>query len=220
MISEVFNIDCMEYMATLPDKFFDLAIVDPPYGIEKEISEGGGPKGSVKFGRLYSENGKSWDKKPEREYFVELKRVSINQVICGGNYFSDMLPNSRGWAIFDKVTDGVTCVNPELIYTSFHIACKIFRRPQGLNNGFLNKEGGNIHPTQKPVALYLWLLKNYAKPGDKIFDSHMGSQSCRIACRKMGFDFWGCELDKEYFDAGCKRFELQSKQTSFLHHPL
>ena len=213
-ISTVECCDCMDYMAKFPDKFFELCICDPPYGIEDHISKGGGShtKSQCKFHQLYSENHKSWDVRPNQSYFKELIRVSKNQIICGGNYFADIIPISRGWAIWDKVTDGVTCVNPELIYTSFDLAVKIFRRPQGLNNGFMNKEGKNIHPTQKPIQLYSWLLQKYAKPGDKILDTHMGSQSSRIAAHQMGFDFWGCEIDPEYFEQGCKRFEKEASQ--------
>lgn len=209
----------MNGMRSVPNKFFDIALCDPPYGIESEISTGGGShtKSAVKFHQLYSENAKTWDLKPSIEYFNELFRVSKNQIICGGNYFADMLPASRGWAIYDKVTDGVTCVNPELIYTSFHCACKIFRRAQGLNNGFLNKEGKNIHPTQKPIQLYKWLLKNYAKEGDKILDTHLGSQSSRIAAFDMGFDFTGYELDKDYFEAGNKRFAQHKAQLKLFY---
>lgn len=207
-------VDCMEYMATLPDKAFDLAVCDPPYGIEKEISTGGGShtKSAVKFHQLYSENHMKWDIKPSNKYFKELARVCHNYVICGGNYFADVLPASRGWAIYDKVTDGVTCVNPELIYTSMHLPCKIFRRPQGLNNGFLNKEGGNIHPTQKPYQLYEWLLTNYAKPGQRILDTHLGSGSSAIACNNLGFELVGCELDPDYFAAACKRIHQATAQ--------
>lgn len=210
----IYNRDCMGAMAEMPDKAYDLAIVDPPYGIEKEISTGGGShtKSGVKFHQLYSENSKTWDIRPGPEYFTELLRVSKNQIVCGGNYFADLLMASRGWAIYDKVLDGVTCVNPELIYTSFHVACKIFRRPHGLNNGFLNKEGGNIHPTQKPIQLYEWLLKNYAKPGDKILDTHGGSCSIAIACYNLDFDLDVFEIDKDYYEAAVKRFEEHKKQ--------
>lgn len=211
---ELHNIDCMEAMKEMPDKAFDLAIVDPPYGIEKEISVGGGShtKAAVKFHHLYSENGKKWDVKPNPEYFVELRRISKNQVICGGNYFADMLPASRGWAIWDKVTDGVTCVNPELVYTSFHLPCKIFRRPQGLNNGFLNEEGKNIHPTQKPRQLYEWLLTTYAKPGDTIVDTHLGSGSLALACYNLGYDLTGYEIDPEYHAGALTRLEKHKRQ--------
>ena len=210
------NADCMDVMAHIKDGEFELACVDPPYGIEKEISVGGGShtKSLVKFDCLYSENHKKWDIKPPLEYFIELQRVCHDYIICGGNYFADMLPASRGWAIYDKVTDGVTCVNPELIYTSMHVACKIFRRPQGLNNGFLNKEGRNIHPTQKPYQLYQWLLTNYAKQGQTILDTHLGSGSSAIAAHKMGFEFVGVELDSDYFQAACARFDLHKMQGS------
>jgi site-specific DNA-methyltransferase (adenine-specific) len=204
----------MDFMRELPDKAFELAIVDPPYGIEKEISTGGGShtKSGVKFHQLYSENSKKWDIKPPVAYFDLLRRISSNQIICGGNYLADMLPASRGWAIWDKVTDGVTCVNPELLYTSFHQPCRIFRRPQGLNNGFLNAEGSNIHPTQKPFQLYEWLLNVYAKQGETILDTHFGSGSSAIACLNMGFKYVGCELDPDYYEMALKRIERHFKQ--------
>jgi site-specific DNA-methyltransferase (adenine-specific) len=181
--------------------------------LKKKYLKGGGShtKSACKFSQLYKENSKKWDIKPPKEYFKQLIRVSENQIICGGNYFSDMFHPSRGWAIFDKVTDGVTCVNPELIYTSFHLSCKIFRRPQGLNNGFLNKEGKNIHPTQKPYQLYEWLLNNYAKPNDTILDTHLGSGSSAIACLNRGFKMTAFEIDEEYFDAACRRIEKAYK---------
>jgi site-specific DNA-methyltransferase (adenine-specific) len=211
----------MDVMSKLADNSYDLAICDPPYGIETEISTGGGShtKSAVKFHQLYSENGKTWDVKPPAEYFAELRRVSKNQIICGGNYFADMMPASRGWAIWDKVTDGVTCVNPELFYTSFHKACKIFRRPQGLNNGFLNKEGSNIHPTQKPIELYEWLLREYAAPGQRILDTHMGSGSSVIAAVRGGFEMLACEIDPQYFAASVSRIGRQLQQQTFAMTP-
>ncbi|MCE5294580.1 MAG: hypothetical protein LLF94_08215 [Chlamydiales bacterium] len=205
---DLLNEDCMAVMARYPDKYFDLACVDPPYGIEKEITQG-----TAKFAKLYTNNGKKWDIKPEKIYFEEIRRVSSNQIICGGNYFADMLPASRGWAIYDKVIDGFTSCKPELIYTSFHVGCKIFRRNQAFNNGFMNKEGAHIHPTQKPIQLYEWLLHNYAKPGQRILDTHLGSGSSAIAAHYFGVDFVGCELDEDYFKAAKARFERQTRQT-------
>jgi site-specific DNA-methyltransferase (adenine-specific) len=203
----------MEYMATLPDKFFDLAIVDPPYGI-------GAEKGTEvylkneKWKTDRKQNAKTiygeWDNsKPDKMYFDELLRVSKNQIIWGGNYFN--LPPSQ-WIVWDKLNGESFFADGEMAWTSFSGKMRIFKY---LSCGFMGSHKNReerIHPTQKPVALYLWLLKNYAKPGDKIFDSHMGSQSSRIACHKMGFDFWGCELDKEYFESGCKRYENEIKQ--------
>ena len=208
------NCDCMEYMATLPDKAFDLAIVDPPYGIHEKLKAGANyqTKGN-KFALMYEQ--KNWDKEtPKKEYFNEIVRVSKNQIIWGGNYFTDKLPPSRGWVCWDKEGDAMTTVNNELAWTSFDKALKMFRRCHGLDKGFMNKEGGNIHPTQKPVKLYEWLLSNYAKPGQRILDTHLGSGSHAIAAINMGFDFVGCELDKDYYDASLKRIENAQRQTS------
>src|SRR5574343_606905 len=177
--------DCMAFMQSLPDKYYELAIVDPPYGIHEKILNGG-RNGKVLFGAKYEE--KQWDKdRPTKEYFNELIRVSKNQIICGGNYFADLLPPSRGWAVWLKQGGSLTVVNDELIYTSFDLAIKTFERCHGLDKGFMNKDGKNIHPTQKPVALYKWLLKNYAKEGDKIIKTQGRSMSIAIACNQMGF---------------------------------
>ena len=198
MISEVFNIDCMEYMASLPDKFFDLAIVDPPYGIGVNQMNMGG-RYTVR------PDDRQWDKSvPDAPYFLELMRISKNQIIWGGNYFD--LPPSKCFIVWDKAEtmyerDFAEC---EQAWASFDKPARMYKRNPN--------QPDRIHPTQKPVALYKWLLKNYAKEGDKIFDSHMGSQSSRIAAYDIGFDYWGCELDKDYFDAGCKRFEQHKAQ--------
>lgn len=193
---DLLNIDCMEYMATLPDKAFDLAIVDPPYGIDIN-----------KSGRLVKEKGweyKDWDSAiPNMEYFIELERVSKNRIIWGGNYFS--LGSTRGFIIWDKQQpENVSFASCEFAWSSFNRSARTFyQRPQG---------DDRIHPTQKPVALYKWLLHNYAKKGDRILDTHLGSGSIAIACHDMGFDLVGCELDKDYYDAACKRFENHKKQ--------
>ena len=195
-ISEVFNMDCMEGMKQYPDKYFDLAIVDPPYGIDIN-----------KSGRLVSEKGwdyKDWDKHiPDSPYFLELKRVSVNQIIWGGNYFD--LPPTKCFIIWDKQQpEGISFASCEFAWTSFDSVAKTFyRRPQGEER---------IHPTQKPVALYGWLLKNYAKEGNKILDTHLGSGSSRIAAYEMGFDFTAFEIDKDYFDAQEKRFKQHTAQ--------
>lgn len=213
---EFFNIDCIEFMKTKPDNYYDLAIVDPPYGIHDKILKGG-RTGKVLFGALYEQN--QWDKEtPSKEYFDELFRVSKNQIICGGNYFTDKIPPSRGWIIWDKLCDGMTTVNPEMIWTSFDVAPKIFKRGHGLDKGFMNKEGSNIHPTQKPKQLYQFLLKHFAKENDIILDTHLGSASIAIAIddmnkiEKLNLSFYGCEINKQYFDAALKRFKTQTQQ--------
>lgn len=216
MISEVHNIDCMKFMATLPDKFFDLAIVDPPYGLgegQNKVNQRARPTAKWNGARPPKYGGREWDSKPPNiEYFFHLKRVSKNQIIWGANHFGNM-PSSSAWIVwfkkrFDEVND---FSDAELAYSSFNTGCRLFHYPW-IGFGAVNAKEKRIHPTQKPVALYKWLLKNYAKPGDKIFDSHMGSQSSRIAAYDMGFDYWGYELDKGYFEAGCRRFELFKSQ--------
>ncbi len=186
-------IDCMEFMKGVPDKYYDLAIVDPPYGIGGKFK--GGKSGKMQFNEIVE---KGWDCVPDDSYFQELFRVSKNQIIWGGNYFD--LPPSRCFIVWDKqISEDFTLAMAELAWTSFDKLAKIFRMPTP-------KDGAKIHPTQKPVALYKWLLKNYAKPNDKIFDSHVGSGSIRIACHDMGFDFEGCEIDKDYWEAQEERY--------------
>lgn len=212
--TRVYNMDCLPAMREFQDKHFDLAIVDPPYGIEKEISVGGkeSSRSTVNFHNRYK-SGTLWDKKPTVEYFDELFRVSNNQIICGGNYFPELwLAPVRGFIFWYKETPVPNFSDGELLWTSFKKPAKFFKhRYTNILDG--NNVRADIeHPTAKPVALYKWLLKNYAKEGDKILDSHMGSQSSRIAAFDMGFDFTGYELDKDYFEAGCKRFEQHKSQ--------
>jgi site-specific DNA-methyltransferase (adenine-specific) len=201
------NIDCMEYMATLPDKAFDLAIVDPPYGIgidgqKEHINK------NPKYSRKHHEK-KNWDLSiPNAEYFRELERVSANQIIWGGNYFVEHLhKGTKGWIVWDKGQHGLTMSDCELAYSSFGCPTRVVV----INRVELLKDG-TIHPTQKPVKLYEWLLANYAKPGDKILDTHLGSGSSRIAAYEMGFDFVGCEIDKDYFEAQERRWEHHISQ--------
>ncbi len=198
------NIDCMEGMSRYPNGWFDLGIIDPPYGIERQISVGGGTntKSRVSFHNLYNA-GSKWDQKPPPEYFDELRRVSKNQIIWGGNYFE--LPPCRGFIIWDKMKAVENFSQAEYAWTSFDTPSKVFAFCS--NGGFVKKAiDAPIHPTQKPYALYRWLLQNYAKPGDKILDTHLGSGSSRIAAHDMGFDFTGFELDADHFQAQEKRF--------------
>lgn len=206
----------MTYMATVPDKFFDLAIVDPPYGIGA-ASKNGGVGGINKNGNTKWKNqslnnyvAKDWDSiKPDAGYFNELKRVSKDIIIWGGNYFSSMLSDSSGWIVWDKQTSG-NFSDCEIAYTTFKMGIRKFT---WLWNGFQKQHPEErIHPTQKPVQLYKWLLHNYAKPGDKILDTHGGSMSIAIACHQMGFDLVLTEIDKDYYDAGVKRFKEQTLQ--------
>ena len=189
----------MEYMATLEDNAFDLAIVDPPYGLKKSSTAG---KGKL-INRILNNADMSWDKPPKEEYFKQLFRVSKNQIIWGGNYFS--LPPTRGIICWDKEQFFTNFSAFEYAWTSFYAPSKIFK----LNSSRGNTDKCKIHPTQKHVDLYAWLLKNYAKEGDKILDTHLGSGSSRIAAYKMGYDFVGCEIDKEYFEASKERFNRE-----------
>ena len=199
------NIDCMEYMRTVPDKAFELAICDPPYGIKDKIISGGETNNKIKL----QKNLEKFDVVPSREYITELFRVSINQIIWGGNYFVDFLTHSRGWIVWDKgIPDGMNFAKVELAYTSFNVNANIVKPI---------KEIKTIHACQKPIALYKWLLKNYAKAGDKIFDSHLGSGSIAIACYDMGYDLTGCELDKDYYDAAVNRLNKHKEQVRFFN---
>ena len=206
MAIELLNIDCMEYMRTLPDKAFDLAIVDPPYGIG--ISGQKQNKQGKKGDRKHHEE-KCWDKEiPPAEYFRELERVSSDQIIWGANYFVGHLTHgSKGWIVWDKGQHGLTMSDCELAYSSFNTPTRVVV----INRVELLKDG-TIHPTQKPVKLYEWLLQNYAKQGDRILDTHLGSGSSAIAAHYGGFDFVGCELDTDYFNAAKQRFERETAQ--------
>jgi len=203
-----YNMDCMKGMAQFPDKYFDLGIVDPPYGIHDKITNNNKLKISKgnKFAIRYDQ--KVWDKKrPDKKYFIELFRISKNQIICGANYFVEYLPVSRGWIFWNKLGDNLTVVNNELIFTSFDVSIKQFTRCHGLDKGFMRKDKP-IHPTEKPIALYRWTLQNYAKPGWKLLDTHVGSASSLIAFEWEGFfDYVGFELDKDYYHDAKNRLE-------------
>ena len=204
---ELHNVDCLPFMKQCKDKQFDLAIVDPPYGIGNALVDGGGTR-KAKFDK--DRNSVKWDIVPTKEYFEELFRISKNQIIWGGNYFLDNLPPTRCNLIWDKM-QVFTGSDFELAWTSFDKASKAFRmsRVEAYSNG-------KIHPTQKPVKLYEWLLDNYAKEGDKILDTHLGSGSIAIACHNRGFNLTGFEIDKEYFDNACERLRVhQSQLTMF-----
>jgi site-specific DNA-methyltransferase (adenine-specific) len=203
MNNEAYNMDCVEYMRTLPDKAFDLAIADPPYGLIEAGVQTRGGAGKLK-GRILNESEKKfdrWDKAPQQEFFDELFRVSKNVIIWGGNYFN--LPPSRCVVAWDKCQPWPNFSQIEMAWTSFDYPAKLYK--------FDNRTTDKIHPTQKPVDLYAWCLRTFAHEGDKIFDPMMGSQSSRIAAYMMGFDYVGCEIDKEYFDKGCERFNRECK---------
>jgi site-specific DNA-methyltransferase (adenine-specific) len=202
---ELLNCDCMAYMATLPDKAFGLAICDPPYGINAEQGTNRASR------RQFKDKIYGWDNStPNEAYFKELGRISKNQIIWGGNYFLNYLGNTRGFVVWDKLNPDRCFADCEFAWTSFDVVARIYKteRVQELNK----KDNGKIHPTQKPVALYKWLLKNYATPDMKIIDTHGGSMSIAIACYDFGCDLVCCEIDKEYFEAGKKRFEIYKSQ--------
>lgn len=202
------NEDNMALMARYPDKHFDLAIVDPPYGIGQNGGKSIGLRKKYKGSYLKEKHTKKqWDNEiPTEQYFKELFRVSKNQIIWGSNYFD--LPPTKGVAAWDKMCDGTSFSNFELAWTNFDYSAKIFRLP-------IQTESQNrIHPTQKPIKLYKWLLDKYAKPGDTILDTHLGSGSIAIACHDYSFDLTACELDTEYFNAAMKRIEQHTAQTN------
>ena len=188
--------DCMAAMAEFPDKFFDLAVVDPPYGLGKRTTDGGSKKNTqTKF--MQDIRRSNWDDViPSAKYWGELFRVSKNQIVWGGNYFG--LPAHRTFIVWDKMTYVPTMSQVELAWTSFDGPARMVKINSNQNNRF--------HPTQKPIALYDWIFANYAKAGQKVLDTHLGSGSSRIAANKAGIDFWGYELDPDYFAAHEKRY--------------
>jgi len=215
VINKFENRDCMEGMKEYPDNHFDLAIVDPPYGIGiagQKLS----CKGKKSDRKLHEE--KQWDNSiPDKEYFEELFRISKNKIIWGANYFVEHLNEGhKGWIVWDKQQHGLTMSDCELAYSSFDCPTRIWYK----NRCILKQEGDTIHPTQKPVALYLWLLKNYAKEGDLILDTHVGSASSLIACEKLGFNYVGYELDEDYYKAACGRLnEFRQQIDMFIDKP-
>ena len=206
------NEDNMELMARYPDNYFDLAIVDPPYGIDRSGQEETFTK-NPKHKRK-SHKKKDWDNAtPTKKYFDELFRVSKNQIIWGANYFVEHLnKGTMGWIIWDKGQHGLSMSDCEIAYGSFNKATRVYT----INRGLISQFGGSIHPTQKPVALYKWILTKYAKQGDKILDTHLGSGSIAIACHDLEYDLTACELDTEYFDAAMKRINNHKKQLKLL----
>jgi site-specific DNA-methyltransferase (adenine-specific) len=206
----------MEGMKRFPDKFFELAVVDPCYMEGFDVSTWTGILAKQK---AYKKKTKTLEIKSDEVYFKELFRVSKNQIIWGGNYF--ILPISRGWVVWNK-DNGIDNYfsDCELAWTSFDKILKMFSfKWQGMLQQNMSNKEQRIHPTQKPIALYKWLLQNYAKLGNRILDTHLGSQSSRIAAYKLGFDFWGWDIDKEYFDQGCARFEKAIAMPLFDEQP-
>ena len=217
-----YNMDCMEGMKQFPDKFFDLAIVDPPYGIgvmSMNYTKSGAVRthGYAAAKRRDYRKQAEWDVKPDKAYFDELFRVSKHQIVWGGNYFSDMLPPSKSFICWDKRcndamrNDFADC---EYAWADYGVA-RMFRFVwNGMIQGNMKQKEERFHPTQKPVALYEWIINNYAKEGYKILDTHVGSASSLIACHNLGFQYVGFELDPEYFKAASERLETVKAQAS------
>jgi site-specific DNA-methyltransferase (adenine-specific) len=206
MRSEVFNEDCMAVMSRYTDKWFELAVVDVPYGIGEDGLKNHS-RGNATRPTLYTP--KDWDSStPDKDYFDELIRVSRNQIIWGANHFISKIPyDSSCWLVWDKQNGNNDFADCELAWTSFDTSVRQFQfRWAGMLQGNMKQKEHRIHPTQKPVALYDWIFKNYAKPTDKILDTHLGSGSSRIAAHRAGLDFTGCEIDKDYFDAAEQRY--------------
>ena len=205
-MTRAFNLDCMEYMRSLPDKAFDLAVVDPPYGNKNHAHA---VTRIRRYGQLETVN----DAKPDAAYFRQLFRVSKNQIIWGYNHLSDLLPSCSEFIFWYKHQPVVTYADGELAWTSFKKTAVCFDYP--FFGGAAGADtDGRIHPTQKPVALYRWLFNRYAKAGDKILDTHLGSGSSRIAAYDANLEFVGCEIDPIYFAAQEKRFAEHSAQQS------
>jgi site-specific DNA-methyltransferase (adenine-specific) len=192
------NEDNMLLMARYPDKYFDLAIVDIPYGLGDKLTQGG------TWANKYKKSDADWDVLPTKDYFNELFRISKNQIIWGGNYTE--LPATRCFLIWDKIAQMETMADCEFAWTSFDKNAKIFRHVR-------NTSEKRIHITQKPISLYKWILDKYAKEGDKILDTHLGSGSIAIACHDYGFELTACELDKEYYDKSIQRIKNHTNQT-------
>ena len=195
-----YNMDCMEGMKQFPDKYFELAIVDPPYGLDRYKKNDGGNSKKI---RCFGDKDKNWNnEKPSDEYFEELFRISRSQIIWGANNFN--LPTSEYFIIWDKQQMMPSFARCEMAWTNRKVPAKLY--------AYRSQDANRIHPTQKPVALYKWLLTNYAKQGDKILDTHVGSASSLIACYDMGFDYVGFELDEDYYKSACERIEENKAQ--------
>ena len=209
---KITNEDNMKLMARYPDNYFDLAIVDPPYGIGEDGAKNHSRGKATKATRYTPKN---WDNKaPNKQYFEELKRVSKNQIVWGANHFIENIPNANSscWIVWDKDNTG-DFADSELAYASFKTAVRNFKwRWNGMLQQNMKNKQKRIHPTEKPIQLYEWLLQNYAKEGDKILDTHLGSGSIAIACHNMKYDLTACELDKEYYHKAMKRLKEHTAQ--------
>ena len=207
------NEDNMELMARYPDNYFELAIVDPPYGIGEDGAKNHS-RGKATRPTLYT--AKNWDSStPPKEYFNELVRVSKNVIIWGANHFIENIPsaNSSSWIVWDKQNGENDFADCELAWTNHSTAVRKYEfRWAGMLQGDMKNKETRIHPTQKPVALYKWLLDKYAKDGDKILDTHLGSGSIALACHEYGFELTACELDTEYYEKAVQRIKQHVSQ--------
>jgi site-specific DNA-methyltransferase (adenine-specific) len=211
-VSEVFNEDCVQGMKRFADKFFDLAVVDPPYGIGED-GRSNHTRGKLAKAKDYRANSRYDNATPDANYFIELRRVSKHQIIWGGNYFIEHLDSTPCFIVWDKNNGENDFADCELAWSSFPTAVRRYKYTwNGMLQQNMKDKEERIHPNHKPVSLYKWLLQNYAQSGDIILDTHMGSQSSRIAAFNMGFDYYGFEIDKDYFEAGNKRFKEQTAQ--------
>lgn len=212
---DIRHMDCMDLMAQYPDKHFELAIVDPPYGIGEDGSKNK-TRSKLSKAKEYKSFAGNDLEPPNKKYFLELIRVSKNQIIWGANHFADNIPSvqSSSWLVWNKENGKNSFADAELAYTSFDTTVRMFSfKWHGMLQGNMKNKEIRTHPTQKPVALYKWLLDKYAKEGDKILDTHLGSGSIAIACHDYGYDLTACELDKDYYDAAMKRITNHTAQT-------
>lgn len=211
------NADCMEYLKEFPDNYFDLSIVDPPYG---GVTQGGYMSNKMGGGVAKNRNDYHlgvWQYgRPSDDYFKELLRVSKNQIIWGGNYYASLLPDSQEWIVWDKEKpEGVSFADCELAWTSFDVATRILKFAwNGMLQGDMKNKEAKIHPTQKPVRLYEWCLSRYAKDGDTILDTHVGSGSSLIACHETDHKYIGFEIDPVYYEKAKQRIDEASSQVN------
>ena len=211
--SVIYLMDCMDLLKQIPDKYFELAVVDPPYGIGEDGSKNHS-RGKMAISKDYKAYSGNDTEPPSKDYFLTLKGKCLNQIVWGANHYISRLPfDSSCWIVWNKLNGETDFADCELAYTSFDTAVRRFDfRWQGMLQGNMKNKEYRIHPNQKPQALYEWLIKNYAKPNDKILDTHLGSGSSRIAADKANLPFVGCELDADYFYDSVKRFNNYSAQ--------
>ena len=208
------NADCMKYLKEFPDNYFGLAIVDPPYGGVTQGGYAADPHSCDKLAKAKNYHLSLWTmEKPQNEYFEQLRRVSKNQIIWGGNYFASLLPDSQCWIVWDKENGENSFADCELAWTSFNLASCIYRfRWAGMLQGDMKNKEYRIHPTQKPVALYEWLLSRYANENDTILDTHVGSGSSLIACHNSNHKYIGFEIDPVYYEKAKQRIDEENAQ--------